>query len=241
MAERDDDELPSSMALQSAQSIPQTGQSAEAALRQQSELLRITLSSIGDAVITTDVAGRVTFLNGVAEALTGWSQAEAAGRPLLEVFRIINEHTREPVENPALRALRDGTVVALANHTLLIARDGTERPIEDSAAAIRDGDAAPVGSVLVFRDVTQRKRDEEARVRLASIVETSEDAIVSKSLDGIILSWNAGAERLFGYSASEAIGQPITLIVPKERLEEPVHAGAPDQFAKRRGRGDERG
>ncbi len=220
MAERDDDELPSSMALQSAQSIPQTGQSAEAALRQQSELLRITLSSIGDAVITTDVAGRVTFLNGVAEALTGWSQAEAAGQPLLEVFRIINEHTREPVENPALRALRDGTVVALANHTLLIARDGTERPIEDSAAAIRDGDAAPVGSVLVFRDVTQRKRDEEARVRLASIVETSEDAIVSKSLDGIILSWNAGAERLFGYSASEAIGQPITLIVPKERLEE---------------------
>ena len=99
----------------------------------------------------------MTFLNGVAEALTGWTQAEAAGRPLPEVFRIVNEQTRQPVENPALRALREGTVVGLANHTVLIARDGTERPIDDSAAPMRDESGAPVGAVLVFRDVTERR------------------------------------------------------------------------------------
>ena len=89
-------------------------------------------------MISTDAEGRVTFLNGVAESLTGWPQAEAVGRPLPDVFHIVNEQTRQPVENPALRALREGTVVGLANHTVLIARDGTERPIDDSAAPIRD-------------------------------------------------------------------------------------------------------
>ncbi|HRI49127.1 MAG TPA: PAS domain S-box protein [Pseudomonadota bacterium] len=220
MAERDDEELGRSVTLEEAQSLLRSRRQAEEALHKQAEWLRITLASIGDAVISTDAEGRVMFLNGVAEELTGWPQAEAAGRPLVEIFRIINEHTRQPVDNPALRALREGRVVALANHTLLIARDGTERPIEDSAAAIREGAEPVLGAVLVFRDVTERKRDEVARARLASIVETSEDAIVSKSLDGIILSWNAGAERLFGYSASEAIGQSITLIIPLERREE---------------------
>ena len=189
-------------------------------MRKQSEWLRITLASIGDAVISTDAEGRVTFLNGVAEALTGWPQAEAAGRPLPDVFHIVNEQTRQPVENPALRALREGTIVGLANHTVLIARDGTERPIDDSAAPIRDESGAPVGAVLVFRDVTERKRAEEAQARLAAIVESSDDAIVSKTLDGVIRSWNAGAERLFGYTADEAIGQPITLIIPPERHDE---------------------
>ncbi|WP_435021356.1 PAS domain S-box protein [Tundrisphaera sp. TA3] len=194
-------------------------QSAEA-LREQSEWLRVTLSSIGDAVISTDAAGRVTFMNGVAESLTGWPLAEARGLPLPDVFRIVNERSRETVENPALRALREGRVVGLANHTLLIARDGTERPIDDSAAPMLDGDGAAIGAVLVFRDVTERKAAEVIQARLAAIVESSEDAIISKTLDGIIRSWNAGAERLFGHKAEEAIGRPITLIIPPERLEE---------------------
>jgi PAS domain S-box-containing protein len=184
------------------------------------ERLRITLASIGDAVISTDAEGRVTFMNAVAERLTGWSLAEAEGRPLLDIFCIVNEHTRRPVENPAIRALRDGVTVGLANHTVLIARDGSERPIDDSAAPIRDGSGEPLGSVLVFRDVSERKRAEEARARLAAIVDSSDDAIISKTLDGVIRTWNAGARRLFGYTAEEAVGQSITLIIPPERQDE---------------------
>ncbi len=182
--------------------------------------MRVTLASIGDAVLSTDSRGNVTFMNGVAESLTGWREVEAQGRPLPEVFNIVDEHTREPFENPAIRPLREGIVVSLSNHTILIARDGTERPIDDSAAPIRDDSGARIGTVLVFRDITDRKRAEEAQARLAAIVESSEDAIISKTLDAIITSWNKAAERLFGYSAAEAVGQPITMIIPPERLDE---------------------
>src|SRR5438132_11157405 len=209
-----------SVALQNAQSILLARRRAEEELRKQSEWLRITLASIGDAVISADADGRLTFMNGVAESLTGWPQAEAIGRPLSDVFRIVNERTREPVENPAVRALREGTIVGPANHTILIARDGTERLIDDSAAPIRDDSGAAVGAVLVFRDITGRRGAEEAQARLAAIVESSQDAIVSKTLDGIILSWNSGAERLFGYAPHEAIGRPVTLIIPPDRQDE---------------------
>src|ERR1700722_15209081 len=104
------------VALQNAQSILVARRRAEEALRRQSEWLRITLSSIGDAVISTDIEGRVTLMNRVAEALTGWTQAEAMGRPLEEVFHIVNERTGQAVENPSVRALREGTIVGLANH-----------------------------------------------------------------------------------------------------------------------------
>jgi PAS domain S-box-containing protein len=203
-----------------ARAIPLARRQDEEASRRQSEWLRVTLASIGDAVISTDAEGRVTFANAVAEELTGWPQAEALGRPLPEVFRIVNEQTRRSVENPALRALREGRIVGLANHTVLIARDGSERPIDDSASPMRDESGAIVGAVLIFRDVTERRRAEVARARLAAIVESSDDAIVSKTLEGIIRSWNAGAERLFGYTAEEAVGRPITLIIPPERHDE---------------------
>jgi PAS domain S-box-containing protein len=128
------------------------------------DLLYTTLASIGDAVVATDESGRVTFMNGVAEGLTGWTQAQAQGKRLEEVLNLVNEETRLPVVNPADRALREGVIVGLANHTVLIARDGGERPIDDSAAPIRDTQGQVIGVVLVFRDVTSR-RDSEAQLR----------------------------------------------------------------------------
>jgi PAS domain S-box-containing protein len=135
---------------------------AEREARAQQELLQVTLNSIGDAVIATDAAGRVTFLNPVAQALTGWSVSEGVGKPLTDVLRIVDKQSRQPLENPAQKALREGKVVAMANHSVLIARDGSERPIEDSAAPIRDSDGRVHGVVLVFRDVTQRQAAEDA-------------------------------------------------------------------------------
>jgi PAS domain S-box-containing protein len=131
------------------------------ALRDQQEWLRVTLSSIGDGVITTDTKGKVTFLNPVAQQLTGWTPEEANGKALEDVFHIVNETTRLAVDNPAHKALREGIVVGLANHTRLIARDGSEHPIDDSAAPIRNTAGEVAGIVLVFSDVTDRKIHEQ--------------------------------------------------------------------------------
>jgi PAS domain S-box-containing protein len=205
-----------------------------------SELLRTTIASIGDAVITTDAHGRITRMNAVAESLTGWSIDDARGQPLDAVFCIANEHTRQPVENPATRALREGVIVGLGNHNVLIAKDGTERPIDDSAAPIRGHDGENIGSVLVFRDVTDRRRlekqitDRLAAARLlACIIESSEDAIITKSLDGIIESWNAAAERLFGYTAEQAVGRPVSMLIPAERRDEEAQILARIRAGKR--------
>jgi PAS domain S-box-containing protein len=128
------------------------------ALPFQPEWCRVTLASIGDAVIATDTEGRVTFLNPVAGSLTGWTLPEAVGQPLDSVFRIINEESRQPVESPTVRALRAGVPVGAANHSLLITKDGTERPIEDSVAPIRNDQGEVAGVVLVFRDISVRRR-----------------------------------------------------------------------------------
>jgi PAS domain S-box-containing protein len=306
----------------------------------QREQFRVTFESIGDAVITTDMRGRLTSMNSVAVELTGWSADGAIGRPLEEVFRIINEQTGAAATNPVDTVLAEGRMVGLANHTVLIARNGSARPIDDSAAPIRNREGAVVGVVLVFRDVTEsrranerlrdsekelgdffdnanvglhfvgpdgivlranqaelemlgyapdeyvgrhisefhvdqeviadilqrlaagetlhgrparlrckdgsikdvlinssvrwehgrfvhtrcftldvtaRRRAEETQALLAAVVESSEDAIITKTLGGVITSWNAGAERLFGYTAAEAIGRPITMIIPPDR------------------------
>lgn len=127
-------------------------------LAEEHELLRVTLESIGDAVITTDRNGDVTWMNPVAERMTGWLSVEAAGRPLLQVFHIINQETREPAINPVACALSEGRIVGLANQTLLVSREGTEFGIEDSAAPIRDGVGQIKGAVLVFHDVTEQRR-----------------------------------------------------------------------------------
>jgi PAS domain S-box-containing protein len=316
-------------------------------LQEQREWFEVTLASIGDAVITTDTECRVTFLNPVAENMTGWLLADARGRPLLEVFRIVNEDTGQPAENPIDKVLTSGRVVGLANHTALVARDGSEISIEDSAAPIRDPQGKISGAVMVFHDVsarrkaeralriseerlgavfaqaavgiaisdlkgrfqeanhrfctilgyspeelrtrtflelthpddlaatrtevqrlldgeidnyalekryqrkdgshvwssttvtllkqesgeaaqfigiiqdiTDRKQADELRARLAAVIEHSDDAIVTKTLTGIITTWNPGAERIFGYSASEAIGQPVTMLIPENHLDE---------------------
>jgi PAS domain S-box-containing protein len=122
----------------------------------------VKLSSIGDAVITSDAKGSITYLNPVAVSLTGWTQAEAAANPPESIFKIINGETRQTVENPATRALREGLIVGLANHTLLIAKDGTERSIDGSAAPIRNANGEVAGVVVVFRDVTDLGKAEHA-------------------------------------------------------------------------------
>ena len=121
------------------------------------ERLRVTLSSIGDAVIATDPEGRITFINAVARTLTGWAEG-AEGKPLEEVFRIVNEQTRQPVESPGARVLREARIVGLANHTVLLGKDGTERSIDDSAAPIHAADGTLQGVIMVFTDVTERRR-----------------------------------------------------------------------------------
>jgi PAS domain S-box-containing protein len=208
------------VALQNAQSILFARQRAEqelleakAALQKHSEWLRITLSSIGDAVIATDAEGQVTFMNGVAESLTGWAEADANGHPLSDVFRIFNEQTRLPVEIPPLRALQEGGVVGLTNHRVLIAQDGTERAIEDSAAPMRDDNGEAVGSVLVFRDVTERRRAAAAlrrqEQRALNILESVTDAFFALNREWEFTYINRQAEQVLGRERCDLLGKAI--------------------------------
>jgi PAS domain S-box-containing protein len=147
---------------------------AERKLRESERRFVTTLSSIGDAVIATDKHTRITFMNPTAEALTGWPQGEAVGRSLAEVFRIVNEETRQTAEDPAGKVLRLGTAVGLANHTVLLARDGRELPIDDCGSPIVDDRGGITGVVLVFRDITERRQvDEALRKAQADLVHVS--------------------------------------------------------------------
>lgn len=192
----------------------------ERALETERERLNVTLHSIGDGVIVTDRDSRVTLLNRVAENLTGWREGEAIGRDLIDVFRIVNEKTHEPHQNPVDMVVRSGNVVGLADRTVLIARDGTERLIADSGAPIRDTGGNIDGAVLVFRDVTGESLAGEAKTLLESIVETSNDAILGITPDGFISSWNRGAEQVYGYTAGEIIGHHISVLAPPDRRNE---------------------
>jgi PAS domain S-box-containing protein len=150
--------------------------------------LRVTLASIGDAVIATDHEGRVTLMNPVAEALTGWIHVEALGKPVEDVFVIVNETSRQPAENPARRVLREGRITGLANRTVLISKAGGELPIDDSAAPIRGEDGRLMGAVMVFRDITERRR---AEARFHRIVEAAPTAIVVVNPEGRIVLLNS--------------------------------------------------
>jgi PAS domain S-box-containing protein len=150
--------------------------------RDQPDWYQVALTSIGDAVVVTDAGGRVTLLNPAAEALTGWPRGDAVGQPLAEILHIVNERTRRPVADPVTEVLARGVAVDLADHTVLIARDGTERLIGDNAAPIRDRDGGVAGAVLIFRDVGEHRRAEraaeDALAYAEAIVETVREPLV---------------------------------------------------------------
>ncbi len=178
----------------------------ETKLRASEQHLSATLRSIGDGVITCDRGGRVTSLNRVAEALTGWNTAEAAGRPLEEVLHIVHAQTRQTVDNPVARALAEGVSVELANHTALIARDGTERPIADSCAPIRDAEGIVTGAVLVFRDVTERcKLERQLRRSRAALDVSADDLFIIDRSTMRFVDVNDTACNSLGYGRDELL------------------------------------
>lgn len=169
---RDEETRLHQVALRNAQVIHQARRHAESEQRKQMELLRITLSSIGDAVITADAEGRVTLMNAMAESFTGWRQSEALGLPMTDVIRIVSSDTHRPVDNPALAVLREGATASFDEYGILIAKDGTELPIEGTAAPIRAEDGAILGAVLIFRDMRERHSAEVMRREIESDRET---------------------------------------------------------------------
>ncbi len=192
----------------------------------QREQLAVTLQSIGDGVITTDVQGRVTMLNSVAQKLIGWND-EAVGRPLAEVFRIVHEETRRKVENPVERVLREGAVIGLANHTLLISRDGAERPIADSAAPIRDKRNEIIGVVMVFRDFSERRRaEEQLRLQDRAIQAVSQGILITdpRQPENPIIYASRGFERMTGYRSDEVLGRNCRFLQGKSTDPETVAA-----------------
>jgi len=184
---------------------------SEEALRESEENLRATLESIGDAAITTDTEGRITRMNRVAEALTGWTFEEVEGRPVGEVFHIINEETRRSVEDPVARVLAEGVAADFPEHTVLVARDGLERPIADRIAPIRLGDGPVRGVVLVFRDQTEERARlralEQARRFAAGIVETLHEPVVVLDADLRVIMANRAFYATFATTPHETEGR----------------------------------
>jgi PAS domain S-box-containing protein len=188
---------------------------AEAALREGEERYRATLYSIGDAVIATDQHGRLKQMNPVAARLTGWAEAEAQGRPLDEIFRIVNEQTHAVVESPVARVLREGQVVGLANHTLLIGKDGNEHPIADSGAPIRNEKGETTGVVLVFRDQTEeraaQKALKESETFNRTIVESIPQQLFLKDRNGVYLAVNQPYAASLGCRPEQLVAKTTSL------------------------------
>jgi PAS domain S-box-containing protein len=204
-----------------ARDITERKRAEERLLRSQEETreardwLQTTLASIGDAVIATDTDGRVTFLNSVAGSLTGWSEDDAMAKSLSEVFVITNEDTGASVESPVTKALREGRIVGLANHTKLTAKDGRHTPIDDSAAPIRDLGGRITGVVLVFRDVTERKEAENALNE--SLERTRSAAQKLEAANQALLRANEDL-RQFAFAASHDLQEPLRMITSYSQL-----------------------
>jgi PAS domain S-box-containing protein len=178
------------------------------------------LTTLGEGVVAVDPGGRVKFLNSAAEALTGWRREDAVDRAIDSVLWLVDEATRRRLENPVIAALAEGAPKSAGQGALVISADGTESAVEVSAAVIHDESGGMLGAIVLLRDVTELRRASQTQSRLAAIVDSSDDAIVSKTLEGIVLSWNPAAERLFGYTAAEMIGRPMTTIFPPDLLAE---------------------
>lgn len=221
--------------------------SREASLLEQREWLRVTLTSIGDAVIATDDAGNITFLNPVASALTGWPSEEALGQPIRSVFRIMNEQTGLQAEDIVTRVIGERCVVNLANHTVLVARDGREIPIEDSAAPIADAAGNVIGVVLVFHDVTEKRRAQAALREshrqndlLASYIRLSSQPFGAGYPDGRLALVNKAFERLTGFTFDElrepgrmqALTPPEWRELERRMLAEVRRTGLPARYEK---------
>ena len=193
-------------------------QRAAAREQEQRRWFSATLSSVGDAVIATDPEGRVTFMNDVAEKLTGWKAREAAGRELEEVFSIFKEGTRERTESPVKKALETGRIVGLANHTVLVSKDGRETAIEDSAAPIKDDEGTLRGVILVFRDASEKRRAElaaeEARRQTTNVLESINEAFVSMDSEFRHTYANEATERLTGVKREDLIGRTQWEVFP---------------------------
>src|SRR5688572_8807367 len=186
---------------------------ARAVLDGSLESLPDSLSRTGNAVITTDAHGRITFLNPLAQTLTGWTQPEAVSKSLERVFRIVGEETRQALENPALRAIGEGHVVSLVNQTVLIAKDGTEQHIEGSSAPIRDVNDAVAGAVLVFREAGERRqpqqRDAEELAYAQALLSTFPSIFLVLDGDLRVKSANASFYLKFQATEEETVGHVI--------------------------------
>ncbi|MCE5198276.1 PAS domain S-box protein [bacterium] len=193
-------------------------------LRSERERFAITLSSIGDAVIATDSDLYITFINKVAQQLTGWSEEDAIGRHATTVLQIVDEHTGEPVDNPMLRSIHSCSVVKINPDTLLISRNGQLIPIDDSAAPICDNDGTLIGAVMVFRDVSERKMIElslrESQQRLANIIDSLPEATLVIDLEGRVIAWNHAIEQMINVKAEDILGKgnyEYSVVLTQER------------------------
>lgn len=209
-------------------------QASNDALQESTQKLTVTLNSIGDAVISTDAHAHVTLINPVAQSMTGWTQAQAQGRPIAEIFHIVNKADRREATIPVARVLAMGTVQGLANHTVLIARDGKEYDIADSCSPLRDLQGSVIGAVLVFRNVTaehaaqQNLRDSAARVQ--TILNTVGDGIITlHAQGGTIESANPAVEHMFGYSAAELKSMSFGALIPE--LDQAQHDVALEHYS----------